>query len=174
LDDPLSDNSKGASWKTSSDCTFSGGAYHATNTSNNTYVTCSGINTNFSDFTYQVTMQIARGSYGGITFRGDDANSKNYTFVLGQDGSYVLYLYTSSTNPKELKSGTATSFNTGNGQNNDVGVVARGSTISLYVNKQPVASVTDSTYSSGQIGMIVYNLGNAVEAIYSNVKVWQL
>src|SRR6266516_4226835 len=174
LDDPLSDNSKGAGWKTTSDCAFNGGAYHVTNASNNTYVTCTGLNTNFSDFTYQVTMQIARGTYGGITFRGDDANSKNYTFVLGQDGSYVLYLYTSSTNPKELKSGTAASFNTGNGQNNDVGVVARGSTIALYVNKQPVASLTDGTYSSGQIGMIVYNLGNTVETIYSNLKVWQL
>jgi hypothetical protein len=174
LDDPLSDNTKGAGWNTNANCSFSAGAYHAVESSNNTYATCTGIKTNYSDFTYQVTMQIAKGTYGGITFRGDDTNSKNYTFVLGQDGSYILFLYTGATNPKQLKSGTAASFITGNGQNNDIGVVARGSTISLYVNKQPVVSVTDNTYSSGQIGMIVYDTGNAVETIYSNVKVWQL
>lgn len=174
LDDPLSDNTKGAGWNTNANCSFSGGAYHAVESSNNTYATCAAINTNFSDFTYQVTMQIAKGTYGGITFRGDDANSKDYTFVLGQDGSYIFFLYTGATNPKQLKSGTATSFNVGNGQSNDIGVVARGSSIALYVNKQEVASVTDGTYSSGQIGMIVYDTGNAVETLYSNLKVWQL
>ncbi len=174
LDDPLSDNSKGVGWETGSSCSFSGGAYHAVNTSNNTYIPCTAMQTSFSDFTYQVTMQIAKGDYGGITFRGDHANSKSYAFVLGQDGSYYLLVYTSLTNTKTLKNSTTSSINVGHGQSNDIGVVARGSSIGLYVNKQLVISVTDSTYSSGQIGVVVYDTGNPTETIYSNLKVWQL
>ncbi len=172
LDDPLSDNSRGARWQTDSNCTFTGGAYHAKEASNNTYYTCTGMNTNFGDFTYQVTMQIAKGDFAGITFRGDDANSKYYSFIFSQDGSYILFLYTSGTHPKTLKTGTASQFNTSSGQSNDIGVVARGSSITLYANKQEIATLTDSTYSSGQIGTVVYNTGNSVEAIYSNLKVW--
>lgn len=172
LDDPLSDNSHGSKWQSNSNCTFTNGAYHAKEPNANTYYTCAATNTNFSDFTYQVTMQIAKGDFAGVTFRGDDANSKYYSFIFAQDGSYILFLYTSGTHPKTLKSGTASQFNTGAGQSNDIGVVARGSSISMYVNKQEIATVTDSTYSSGQIGTVVYNTGNAVEAVYSNVKVW--
>ena len=172
LDDPLSDNSHGSKWQSDSNCTFTNGAYHAKELSANTYYTCTAMNTNFSDFTYQVTMQIARGDFAGITFRGDDANSKFYSFIFAQDGSYILFLYTSGTHPKTLKSGTASQFNTSSGQSNDIGVVARGSSISLYANKQEIATVTDSTFSSGQIGTVVYNTGNAVEAVYSNLKVW--
>src|SRR6266581_4316698 len=40
LDDPLSDNSKGSGWKTGSNCSFSGRAYHVVNASSNTFVTC--------------------------------------------------------------------------------------------------------------------------------------
>src|SRR5579859_788456 len=116
LDDPLSDNSHGEGWKTGSNCAFTGGAYHATESSNNTYFTCPAASTNFSDFTYQVTMQIVKGAVAGVTFRGNDASSKYYSFIFGQDGSYILFLYTSGTNPKQLKSGTASQFNTGTGQ----------------------------------------------------------
>src|SRR5205807_5839032 len=57
LNDPLTDNNHGYQWKTNSDCSFTGGAYHAADSSNNTYVRCPASNTNFSNFTYQVTMQ---------------------------------------------------------------------------------------------------------------------
>lgn len=174
LSDPLSDNSHGENWQTTSNCTFTGGAYHAKESNANTFYTCAGVNTNFSNFTYQVTMQIVKGDSAGITFRGDDANSKYYTFIIATDGSYALFLYTGATSPKTLKYGTAGPFNTGLGQSNDIGVVARGSSISLYINKQEIAAITDSTYNSGQIGMVVYDLGKDVEAVYSNLKVWTL
>lgn len=174
LNDPLSSNS-GSKWKTDSNCTFTGGAYHAAESNNNTYYTCPALGTNFSNFTYQVTMQVNKGDIAGITFRGNEASSKNYAYIFSsKDGSYVLFLYTASTNPHTLQSGTATGFNTGLGQKNDIGVVARGSTIDLYANKQKLASVSDSTFSSGQIGTIVYDTGDAADVSFTNAMVWGL
>ncbi|SRR6266567_673165 len=175
LNDPLTSNSHGYQWKTDSNCSFTGGAYHAVESTNNTYYTCPALKTNFSNFTYQVTMQVNKGDIAGITFRGDEANSKNYSFIISsKDGSYVLFLYSGPTNPKTLQSGTAAQFNTGLGQSNTIGVVAQSSTIDLYVNKQKVASASDSTFSSGQIGTIVYNTGDAADVSYTNAMVWGL
>jgi hypothetical protein len=175
LNDPLSDNSHGYQWKTDSNCSFTGGAYHAAESNNNTYYTCPALKTSFSNFTYQVTMQVSKGDIAGITFRGDEASSKNYSFIISsKDGSYVLFLYPGPTSPKTLQQGTATQFNTGLGQSNTIGVVAQGSTIDLYVNKQKVASASDSTLSGGQIGTIVYDTGDAADVSYTNAMVWKL
>jgi hypothetical protein len=178
LNDPLTDNSKGIGWKTSGNCTFSGSAYHTINSTDNTYYTCPATKSDYSNFTYQATMQINKGSIAGITFRGDENAGKNYSFIFDKSGAYVLFLYTSSSSkPSQLQSGDASSagFKAGLGQSNDIGVVARGSSIDLYVNKQKVASITDSTLSHGQIGFIVYDTGNdATDASFTNAEVWKL
>jgi Domain of Unknown Function (DUF1080) len=179
LNDPLADNSKGAGWRTDANCSFTGGAYHASESNSNTYFTCAALSSNYSNFTYQVTMQINKGANvaAGITFRGDDNAGKDYSFILDPTGGYSLFLYSSSTvKPATLQSGDASSvgFKTGVGQSNDIGVVARGSSISLYVNGQKLTAVTDSTYTSGQIGTVVYNIGDAVDSSFTNAKVWAL
>jgi hypothetical protein len=178
LNDPLTDNSKGMSWKTSGNCSFSGSAYHAINSTDNTYYTCPATKSDYTNFTYQATMQINKGSIAGITFRGDENAGKNYSFIFDKSGAYVFFLYTSSSSkPSQLQSGDASSagFKAGLGQSNDIGVVARGSSIDLYVNKQKVASVTDSALSHGQIGFIVYDTGNdATDASFTNAEVWKL
>ncbi len=178
LNDPLTDNSKGIGWKTSGNCAFTSGAYHAINSTDNTYYTCPATKSDYTNFTYQATMQINKGSIAGITFRGDENAGKNYSFIFDKSGAYLLFLYSSSSSkPSQLQSGDASSagFKAGLGQSNDIGVVARGSTIDLYVNKQKVASVTDSTLSHGQIGFIVYDTGNdATDASFTNAEVWKL
>jgi hypothetical protein len=55
-----------------------------------------------------------------------------------------------------------------------LGVVARGNTLRLYINKQQVASVTNSTYASGQLGVIAYNTGQSVDVAFTNAQVWTL
>src|SRR5206468_3065100 len=131
LNDPLSDNSKGNGWRTDSHCSFTGGTYHASNATSNTYYTCPALKTNFSDFTYQVSMQITKGDGAGITFRGDEASTKYYSFLFTPQGFYYLFLYNGAgARSQELKSGS-TSFSSS--QANQIGVVARGSSISLYL-----------------------------------------
>ena len=172
LNDPLNDNNHGYAWEQNTTCSFTGGAYHDTDTQANTIAPCSALKTNFKDFSYQATMQIKKGSLGGITFRGDAEQWHYYSFVIGSDGSYGLLLYTKQdTKPQTLHEGNTSVVGT---QPVQVGVAARGGVILLYINKQQVAVVTDSTYPSGHIGVVSYNTGKDADVAFSNAQVWTL
>jgi hypothetical protein len=171
LDDPMTDNNRGYGWLTNSFCTYTGGAYHIVVADTPSYVSCYAGKTNFTDFTYQVNMKITKGDFGGLTFRGDNANSKRYAMICSQASDCILFLYTQDKNPKTLYEGTV-SANMAQGVT--LGVVARGSKISLYVNNQEITSVNDGTFGSGQIGTIAYYVQNPADVAFSNAKVWQL
>lgn len=171
LSDPLSDNGKGNGWITNSICSFNGGAYHAVVSDTPSYASCYASKTSFTDFTYQVDMKLIKGDFAGITFRGDNANSKRYAMIFSKAGDCILFLYTQDKNPKTLYEGTVSANVT---QGATLGVVARGSKISLYINNQQITSVDDGTFTSGQIGTIAYYVDNPADAQFTNVKVWQL
>ncbi len=174
LNDKLVDNGQGVGWTTSQNCAFSNNAYHVTQTTTNTFSICPAANTNYSNFTYQVSMQIIKGEIGGITFRGDGDNYRYYTFVFSPDSSYALWAYSQPSHPKTLQEGSASSFKTGLGQSNVISVVARGNTITLYVNGQQIMTTKDTIYSSGQIGMTAYDTTGPADVAFSNAQVWKL
>ena len=174
LNDALTDANHGRGWTTSANCAFSNGAYHVTETKNKAFDTCPAPQSNFSNFTFQVTMNIIKGDIGGITFRGDDANNKFYAFIFDQTGSYALLAYSRGTDPRSLQTGSTASFHNGYGQANQIGVTPRGDTIQLFVNGQPLTSVHDTAYNHGQIGMIVYDSGKATDIAFTDAKVWGL
>ncbi len=179
LFDHLVDNSKGYNWAEDPiNCGFKNGAYHASAPDPRYSNICFANSTDFSNFAFEVQMQIIKGDSGGIVFRAGNTAStyKLYAFFVGQDGSYFLNSENGSSFPL-LTSGNSVAINQGLNQTNLVAVVAQGSSITLYVNHQSIASVTDSTYSHGQIGFIVGpfgNSGHSTEAIFSNAKVWTL
>ena len=55
----------------------------------------------------------------------------------------------------------------------DEPIVANGSSLSIYVNGQHLASVQNSSFTSGQIG-IFGNGTNGEDVIAANARVWQL
>jgi len=55
---------------------------------------------------------------------------------------------------------------------NLIAVVAKGNSITLYVNGQNIGSVSDSTYSQGEIGVAADDVSNPTEVVFSNAKVW--
>ncbi len=173
LNDPLTDNSKGYQWETSDFCKFTGSAYHVLDPQANTYSPCAGINTDFSDFTFESEMSVSKGDGGGLLFRANEAKSQYYRVAVYTDGTYGIYVYVDTTgqHARTLKSG-----NVGQTLNdtNTIGVVARGSTITLYVNQTEVASVKDSTYTHGQIGFAATNLSHSADVVFTNAKVWLL
>lgn len=176
LDDPLSQNDTN-NWNEgtgNSSCTFTGGAYHASDQLKNNTVYCSASSTNFSNFVYQVQMTIVKGEFGGIFFRFNIAKFKGYQFNIGQDGTYSLYLSVDSTGTHDqlLRSGSSSFFKTGLNQTNLIAIVASGSNIYLYVNKQYVTSASDSTYNSGQIGVLAGNITVPTEVMFRNAQVW--
>jgi serine/threonine protein kinase len=175
LYDPLRDDSSGSGWdKGSKICAFIAGAYHVSATNTSHLVHCFAQATSFSNFAYEVQMTIIKGDVGGMIFRADSANNTYYSFFVAQNGYYSLYACTPC---KSLVSRFSPSINRGLNKTNLLAVVAMGTTITLYANHQQLASVTDSRYNLGQIGLIASpgpNTRNPTEVVYSNAKVWPL
>lgn len=170
LNDPLSDNSLGYFWEEGGDaggsCAFSGGTYDV---KGDHY--CPAGTTNFSNFAFEAQTTIIRGEFAGIAFRLNDTNRAFYYFRIGTNGSYSLDVLNGN-NVTALKSGSNSAINMGLNQTNLIAVVANGPQIDLYVNKQHIDSVTDSTFSQGQVGVAVSDNNNPTEAVFSNAKVW--
>lgn len=180
LDDPLEDNSKGYGWFTSSftgfPCDFTAGAYHVKSPTKRSGTLCVAQNTDYSNFAFQVQMTILAGDTGGIAFRADDANTRLYVFDIESYGTYGLYLYSgNNAQGRMLAFESSSAINSGLNRPNLITVVARGSSIELYVNRQYVTGGSDNTYSHGQIGVVAFaDYGNPTEVAFSNAKVWTL
>ncbi len=93
---------------------------------------------------------------------------------INQDGSYIVYAFIDG-NGAVLALGSSPAIHRGLNQTNLVAAVVHGKIIELYVNHQRVAVVGGSTYTDGQIGVIVSGSpSNQTEVIFQNAKVWTL
>jgi len=185
LTDPLSSANPNG-WEAvpgGGNCTFSGNALHISATqaiSKQTIAMCVASSTNFGNFAYQVSTTISQGNATGIAFRGASLQVVGlYLFAISSDGAYELISgqksAISNASFKILAGGSSQVIKTGANQANLLTVIARGSTIYLYANRQYLASVNDSTSSIGGIGVFGENtLGGPVDIAYSDIQVWQL
>ena len=155
-------------------CGFTGGAYHVSLYSKGFYFPCFAQNTNFSNLAYQVQMTITRGDYGGLIFRANSTATKFYVFRLESDGIYDLFVSQDNNHTTELSYGNSPAIHKYAGHSNLLTVVARGSNMYLYINKQYVSTVSDDTYKSGQIGVFAEDHTNPTDVAFSNVQVWKL
>jgi hypothetical protein len=157
-------------------CRFKDGAYHASEPIVGYYRPCYAQGTNFSDFAFQVRMMIVTGDAGGILFRADSVNVKQYYFRVNVDGFFRVYAYAgpAARNARLLQEGYASPFNTGLDQSNLLSVIARGSNIDLYVNKQLIISLSNSAYSSGKIGVFASTNTHPTDVAFTNAEVWTL
>ncbi len=183
LDDPL--NANGANnWTEYStaqqSCAFKGGALHAL--SQNTGTVCFAQNTSFNNFAYTVKMVINSGSVGGVVFRANVTSSTNvgvYLFSITTGGKYILGLIqgtaSGSTATKDLGSNQSSTINTASAAVNELGVVARGSTIYLFINKHYVAQVTDAALTTGMLGVFGGTQSDSNSDVsFTDLQVWQL
>src|SRR6266516_2923989 len=178
INDTLQDNGLGYGWDESNfsgggGCSFVNGAYHSTMPQNNSLSPCFAQNTTYGNFSFQVQMTIVAGDQGGIIFRADSSKDSFYYFQINRKTQiYTLGIYDGFNSNDIISSGTSSAINTGLNQPNLLAVNANGSTLDLFVNMQKVATVNDSTYTQGQIGVAVYDTTASTDAIFSNVKVW--
>jgi len=177
LNDSLASNSA-SRWSESTSglgsCAFKGGKLHASGSS-----TCFALATNFSDFAYQVQMTFVKGSgIGGIVFRFNNASQNFYFFTVSPDGSYMFFSGHADQSGglilKVLMNAPTPAIKTGLNQLNQLAVVARGSKMYLYINQQYVDLVTDSSSSSGMIGVVCLKFGGVPELAFSDAQVWKL
>jgi len=128
LFDPLSDNSKGVNWaQDPTNCSFKDGAYHDNASDPRFSDYCLANSSDFSNFAFEVQMQLVKGDSGGIVFRAENTSSANrlYAFYVGVDGSYTLNRQNGSSFPV-LASGNNAAIKQGLNQTNVVAVVAQG------------------------------------------------
>lgn len=181
LNDPLQDNSQNVDWMTgpnsnNASCAFVDGAYQTSQPVDGDFHACFALNSDYSNFVFEVQMTIISGYGGGVIFRGSQANSTFYYFRVSPDGSYDLRVYVdpSINDSSLLTSGNSSAIQTGYNQPNIIAVVANNSTLTLYVNHQQITSVINSTFSHGQIGVVAFNMGGQATVVYNNAKVWAL
>ena len=180
LDDLLHDNSQGHQWEEGQRdfgfCQFTAGAYRVSEPQQGFFHSCIALNTDFTNFVYEVQMTMITGDYGGIVFRADRATTHFYYFRITQDGTYSFSAYVDKypSHARLLGSGHTSSITIGLGRSNLIAVVARGNKLDLYVNHQLIVSVSDRLYSHGQIGVFVGNAGHSAQAVFSGAKVWML
>jgi len=181
LNDPLKDNSGVAKygWDVGSECAFTNGAYEATEKQANFILPCAAESTHFANFTYEIQMAIktgGAGAEGGVIFRANMDTYALYILFIDTDGNYSLDLRANSSgaSTRTLSSGRVPNFATGFYQVHTIGIVANGSQITVYIDQNQVAKVTDTTYTNGQIGVISDYGSSATTVAYSNAKVWQL
>ena len=178
LIDPLSDNSKGYAWDTGTQtdgtCAFNGGSYHSSTQKTSFYYICSTGVPDYSNFAFEVQAKIVQGDCGGMVFRYDSNSGKLYFFEVCQDGSYLFsrYLDFTGNNVKDLAGGSSKAIATGLNQTNTIAVVAQGSTMSIYVNKQKIASANDSMFAHGQIGLFADDSNHTTNVAFNNARVW--
>jgi serine/threonine protein kinase len=176
IDDPLSIESF-VSWNIASSCMFTGGALHAYGKE----FVCLSPDTDFRDFAFQARMTFIKGNGGGLFFRAmflpDGIRLEQfYYFSVLPDGYYGLTVggFDSSLNNNKfhfLTSSYSSAINKGLGQTNLLTVIALGNDIYLYINKQYVAHVYDSTSNSGSIG-VIGEVGS--DEAFRHAQVWSL
>ncbi len=157
-------------------CGFNGGTYHSTLFSKNFYFPCFARTSNFSNFAFQVQMTINQGDEGGLVFRGNSNSdlAQFYLFSIDQSGGYRLVLSKDTTHNTTLADDTSSAIKTGIGQTNMLAVVAKGGILYLYINKQYVGSASDSTYSSGMLGVFASDASTTTDVSFRNAQVWTL
>jgi serine/threonine protein kinase len=177
LDDPLLDNSKGNGWLTGvnsrgASCVFRGDGYYSTQPAQGFFHSCPANNTDYSGFAFEVQMTLISGDYAGIIFCNASADTY-YLFRIGTDGSYSLLIFTPANTEGVTLVTDSISVNLF--QSNLFAVVVNGGSIQLYVNRQLIKSVNDSTYTHGHIAVFAWNAtGKVSEAVFRNAKVWKL
>jgi hypothetical protein len=182
IDDPLLMNGTN-NWTetTSADgqfrCAFSGGTYHASAQPKNSFMLCMAQATNFGDLAYQVEMTIVKGEFGGMVLRADGSQTKYYSFFIDRYGAYTLItsVDNTGTHDRVLRKGTSAFIRTGLNQVNTLAVIARGSSLYLYINQQYIGSASDTAYSAGQIGVFGGNYTMApADVVFSHAQVWNV
>ncbi len=127
----------------------------------------------YTDFTAEVDGEIANTLDGiyGIVFRLTD-NNNYYEFAVSNDGTCQLWKRVAGTRDTLVTANASAVLNpTGY---NHLRVTCQGSTITLFVNGTQVGDpITDTTFSSGMIGLIGEALtSSGVQFRFDNFKLW--
>ncbi len=182
LNDPLHDNNLGNKWDVEKvgtrSCGFTDGAYHiVAGVDQGTSCSPETPKLFLQNFTFQINMKVIQGDTLGVIFRQNQQAGTGYIFVLDtQTGALALVkIDGANTDPQYLLFITdeSTIMKMGRNQTNVLAVVAIGGKLGLYLNGYMAAQITDTTYTTGQIGIYASNKQGAADVVASDAIAWQ-
>ncbi len=127
----------------------------------------------YDDFTLQVDAQQTMGADDneyGVLFRYVDADNF-YSFDVAGDGSFAVF---KNENDEwiTLVDWQESAYINPIGQLNRLKVICQGDQIAVYANDQELASLTDDSFSQGDIGLFAGTFDEPpIEAIFDNLRV---
>jgi hypothetical protein len=108
------------------------------------------------------------GRLGMVSQSGNGGPSQGYHLSVTDGGPWTLFKEDASGNKSTLASGTAPfGLNTWH----NLSLSMQESTIQAFIDSKAIATVTDSTYSGGQIGLLVGPVGSWLNAQFDNFSV---
>src|SRR5258708_1100030 len=156
-------------------CAFANGAYHIRMSAKDFYYSCLAPGSAFSDFVFQVQVTIIKGYNAGIMFRANNPEPSAYFFTISYNGLYALNIAEGPQHGAILAFGRSPAIKVGFNQPNLLSVMAHGSNIDLFINKQFVKRVQDETYAAGAIGLVADStIRVPSDTAFSSAQVWKL
>jgi hypothetical protein len=150
--------------------------YQASVTAPNQYVRCMAAATNFKNFAYQVAMNIT-GDAGGVIFRSVEPTGVFYRFsVTPASGEFAVILCQSDCSVNTADGTLITKGQVGVDITKSVTltIIAKESSVNLYVNGKFIDQLTDKLGSPGAIGVYAASTGTPTTVTFTNLKVWLL
>ncbi|MDH5715911.1 MAG: DUF1080 domain-containing protein, partial [Candidatus Aminicenantes bacterium] len=127
----------------------------------------------YTDFSYTIDVKRVSGlttEANSILFRGVDTGN-TYMFNIDCNGNYILGVRSGGMDYKALAGWLYTPYlNTGLDTWNTIQVICIGPTIAVYANGNLLTTVTDSTFTSGKVGVGAYASTNGNEVHFDNLK----
>jgi hypothetical protein len=158
--------------KPGGDCTFTDNAYHIRAVPEKDGGFCMDAQNTYTNFIFQVQMTVIQGNGGSIIFRDDTAGNM-YSFTVTNSNLYSLFVVTEAgKGVKALAFGRTVVGKT----TNTIAVMAQGSKIAMFVNKQYIGSVDDTSSSTGTLGFTGSrsSIWDSVDVAFSNFQIWKL
>lgn len=111
----------------------------------------------------------------GLLFRAPSTNS-GYMYLFSCDGHYRLLAYDGTTSSLIVDWKASDHINQGPNQENVMGLLANGSTFTLFANGKQLRSASDTSFGSrGRFGLMIGSAKSYDFTIeYDNFKLWEL
>jgi hypothetical protein len=155
-----------------SNCAFQNNAYFVTANTANILQPCIAAAPQYGDAAIQIDVTLLSAADAGLLFRANASQSQFYDFEVTNQGEFYLRYFNNS-KPTFLIQKTASSVIQGVSSKNTLLVIANGSSFQLFINGTPVGKVQDSTFASGQVGVVVGTLSaSSGDASFANLRVY--
>lgn len=157
-------------------CAFRDGAYHVIVTSKDYLQPCELALQTLDNSAMQVDVSLLSGNNAGLIFRVN--SDQFYDFEINNKGGFFFRRHDAGAGSKYvyLMQNTQSAAIAPGGQKNTLLALANGSDFKLFINGTFVGEAQDSTYVSGQLGLVAGTLSpNASgEASFGNLSVFKM